>query len=163
MCFVLYAGTTTALPRKTFDIDAPGLTVESLTEREAAIKRYFSSPEVQYVGSTSGCGCDFPHAMLQNGQWPIFENTEKDELDTARDASDRRNQEALVALLRTTGDKMVELYGTWDGGNEAFDSPPQAHEEISVQELLDPAFHFKERGFYKVHLENSNPAQKEKI
>ncbi len=55
----------------------------------------------------SGCGCDFPHVGLQNGQWPTIEDTEKDELDVARDISDRRNKEALVALLQTTGDKMV--------------------------------------------------------
>lgn len=156
MCFVLYAGTTIALPRKMFDKDAPGLSVESLTQRDAPIKRYFSNPEVQYIGSTSACGCDFPHVILQNGDWPKFEDTEKDELDIARDISDRRNQEALVALLRSTGDRMVELYGVWDGGNEAFDKPPQAHEDISVQRLLESDFSFKEQGFYKVHLERAD-------
>ncbi len=119
-----------------------------------AIKKVFSNPEVQYVGSTSDCGCDFPHAVLQNGEWPRLENTEKDEFELARDASDRHNQEALVALLRSTGDKMVELFGVWDGGNEAFDKPPQSWEEISLERLLDPDFYFREQGFYKVHLEN---------
>jgi len=152
MCFVLYAGTTIALPRKMFDKDAPNLSVESLTERDAPIKRHFSNPEVQYIGSTSGCGCDFPHVILQNGEWPTIEETEKDELDIARDISDRRNKEALVALLQTTGDKTVELYGVWDGGNEVFDKPPQAQEEISVQRLLESEFRFKEQGFYKLHL-----------
>ncbi len=157
MCFVLYAGTTIAVPRKAFDKDAPDLSVESLGERDAAIKRFFSNPEVQYIGSTSGCGCDFPHVMLQNGQWPTFEETEKEGIDIARDISDRRNREALVALLRTTGDKMVELYGVWDGGNEVFDKPPEAQEDISVYRLLDSDFRFKEQGFYKVSLETKHP------
>jgi len=33
-------------------------------------------------------GCDFPHAMFQNGGWPEIEfytDTEKDEVDIARD------------------------------------------------------------------------------
>jgi hypothetical protein len=30
------------------------------------------------IASTSGCGCDFPHVTLQNEQWPIFEDVEKD-------------------------------------------------------------------------------------
>jgi hypothetical protein len=154
MCFVLYAGTTVALPRKAWNKDAPDLSVASLSEREMAIKKVFSNPEVQYFGSTSDCGCDFPHAVLQNGEWPRLENTEKDEFELARDASDRRNQKALVALLRSTGDKMVELFGVWDGGNEAFDKPPQSWAEISLERLLDPDFYFREQGFYKVHLEN---------
>ena len=157
MCFVLYAGTTTPLPRRTFDEEVPDLSVESLTERDAAIMQYFSNPQIQYVGSTSGCGCDFPHVTLQDGRWPIFgddESYQKDELDLKQDASHRRNRESLVDLLRTTGDRMVELYGVWDGGNEAFAKPPQADEDISVHRILDSDFYFQEQGFYRVHLES---------
>jgi hypothetical protein len=153
MCFVLYVGTTTPLPRRKFDKDAGELPVESLTERTAGIKQHFSNPEVQYVGSTSGCGCDLPHAMFQDGGWPeieFYRIAEKDELDIARDSSNRENCRALVALLRTTGDKMVELYGVWDGN---FANAPMALESISVERLLDPDFCFKEQGFYKVYLE----------
>jgi len=153
MCFVLYVGTTNALPRRKFNKDAVDLPVESLAERDAGIMQHFSSPEVQYVGSSSSCGCDFPHAMFQNGGWPeieFYRDTEKDELDIARDMVHRQNCEALVALLRTTGDKVVELYGVWDGD---FANVPQARENISVDRLLDPDFYFKEQGFYKVYLE----------
>jgi hypothetical protein len=154
MCFVLYVGTTNPLPRKKFDKDSLDLSVESLTERNAAIKQYFSKPEVQYVGSSSGCGCDFPHATFQNGRWPEIEYTEdaeKDELDIARGKSDRQNCEALIALLRTTGDEMVELYGVWDGD---FATEPKAQEAIYVDELLGVNVRFKEQGFYKVYLEH---------
>jgi len=142
------------LPRRKFDKDSLDLSVESLTERDAAIKQYFGTPEVQYVGSTSGCGCDFPHATLQNGGWPEIdyrnEDAEKDELDIAREFSDRQNCKALVSLLRTTGDEMVELYGVWDGD---FAAEPKAQETISIDELLGVNFRFKEQGFYKVYLE----------
>jgi hypothetical protein len=86
MCFVLYAGTVSALPRVAWNKEAPDLSVESLPERDAAIRQYFSNPEVQNVGSTSGCGCDFPNVMLQNGEWPTLgtEEAEKDEFDKAR-------------------------------------------------------------------------------
>lgn len=73
MCFVLYAGTVKALSRVAWDKEAPDLCVEPLKDHDAAIKQYFSLPEVQYVGSTSGCGCDFPNVMLQNGEWPTVE------------------------------------------------------------------------------------------
>lgn len=152
MCFVLYVGTTNPLPRRKFDKDAPDLTVESLTERDASIKQHFSCPEVQYIGSTSGCGCDFPHAMFQSGGWPEIEfhrDAEKDELDIARDATHRQNCEALVALLRKTGENVIELYGVWDGD---FAKVPQAREKISVEGFLDPDFYFKEQGFYTVYV-----------
>ncbi|HZV86930.1 MAG TPA: hypothetical protein VFF95_05240 [Candidatus Binatus sp.] len=152
MCFVLYAGTTNPIPRRTFNKDAPDLSVESLTERDAWVKQYFSKPEVQYIGSTSSCGCDFPHAMLQNGQWPEIDasmDDEKDEYDVARDISNRQNCEALATLLRMTGDKSVELFGFWDGDSA---KPPHARENISADTLLDSNFRFKEQGFYEVYL-----------
>ena len=157
MCFVLYVGTTNPLPRRKFDKDSRALSVESLAERDAVIKQYFTKPEVQYVGSSSGCGCDFPHATLQNGTWPEIgypDDAEKSELDMARDKSDRETCEALIALLRTTGDEMVELYGVWDGD---FEKPPQVREDASVDILLGPNFRFKEQGFYIVHLEHGTP------
>ena len=87
MCFVLYAGTASALPRAAWNKDASGLSVETLRERDAAIRQRFSSPEVQYIGSTSGCGCDFPNVMLQNGKWPILDidDADKDEFDRAQE------------------------------------------------------------------------------
>jgi len=147
MCFVLYAGTSSPLSRKKWQKDAPGLSVEPLTERDAAVKTHFSAPEVQYIGSTSRCGCDFPHATLQNGAWPEIEYAEHLEQDAARVATDNQNREALVDLLRNSGEKVVELYGIWDGD---FAETPKALESIAAEGILDSTFRFKERGFYKV-------------
>ena len=155
MCFVLYAGTVSALPRAAWNKEAPDLSVESLTERDAAIRQYFSNPEVQYIGSTSGCGCDFPNVMLQNGEWPTVETeeAEKDEFDKARDISDQHNRDLLVSLLRANGTKTVELYGFWLDGNEATKSP-QAFENISLDRMRESNFRFKEQVLYRVHLES---------
>lgn len=147
MCFVLYAGTTKPLARRAWQKEAPDLCVASLTERDAPIKGHFSSPEVQYVGSTSGCGCDFPNVNLHKGEWPFFEV----ESDPERDASDRYNRKALVALLQRSGDKTSELYGVWDGD---FAQTPRALEEISLQRILDSDFRFKEQGFYIVRVKD---------
>lgn len=154
MCFVLYAGTFSALQRSAWNKDAPNLSVESLTERDAAIRQYFSNPEVQYIGSTSGCGCDFPNVMLQNGEWPAVETgeVEKDEFDKARNISDQHNRDLLVSLLRANGDKTVELYGFWLDGNEATKSP-RAFENIPLDKILESDFCFKEQVLYRVHLE----------
>ena len=83
--------------------------------------------------------------MFQNGDWPWFEDENQ---DPELEASDQRNLAALVTLLRNTDEKTVELYGIWNGDF----SEPKAREEIPVQAILAPKFHFKEQGFYKVNL-----------
>ena len=149
MCFVLYAGTSKPMPRKEWRNEAPDLSVKTLTERESPITAHFSKPSVQYIGSTSDCGCDFPHVIFQNGNWPWFEDENEDELDRQRKATEQSNREGLIALLRQSGESSVELYGVWDGD---FMTPPAAHEEIRLEAIFDPDFRFKERGFYTVRL-----------
>jgi len=148
MCFALFAGTSKPMPLKEWCSDAPDLSVKPLTERESPITAHFSKPNVQFVGSTSDCGCDFPHVMFQNGDWPWFDDGEHDPEEEARD---RYNREGLVNLLRATGEQTVELYGVWDGSFD-FATPPAAREEIVLTAVLDPTFRFKEQGFYVVRL-----------
>src|SRR5690242_13895305 len=104
MCFVLYAGTMNPLSRTLWREDGPGVWVNSLSEHEMPVKAHFTRPEVQYIGSTSQCGCDFPHVMLQNGQWPMF-----GVLSAERDESERVNREGLVGILRSSGEDSIEL------------------------------------------------------
>ena len=139
------------MPRNEWRNDAPDFSVKALTERESPITAHFSKPEVQYIGSTSGCGCDFPHVMFQNGDWPWFEDEKEGELDRQTKATEQRNREGLVTLLRNTGESSIELYGVWDG-NFDFRTPPAAREEIRLEEVLNPAFRFKEQAFYTVRV-----------
>jgi hypothetical protein len=156
MCFVLFAGTVNTLPRVAFNNEAPGLSVESLTERDAAVRQHFSNPEVQYVGSTCGCGCDFPNVLLQNGSWPTLdsEETEKDEFEVAADIRHRHNCKLLVSLLRANGDETVELYGFWHGDDTDIANPPHALEDISLDRILDSDFRFKEQVLYRIHAQS---------
>ena len=110
MCFVFCAGTTKPMLFKEWRSDAPELSVKPLTERESPITAHFSKPEVQYIGSTSACGCDFPHVMFQNGEWPWFEDENEDEVDRQRKATEQLNREGLVTLLRQTCESSVESY-----------------------------------------------------
>ena len=139
------------MARKEWRNDAPDFSVKGLTERESPVTAHFSKPEVQYIGSTSQCGCDFPHVMFQNGDWPWFEDEDGDELEQQRKATEQCNRQGLVALLRQTGEPVVELYGVWDGDFD-FRTPPAAREQIQLEAILDPAFRFKEQGFYVVGL-----------
>jgi hypothetical protein len=147
MCFTLYAGTTNPLPRKAWDKEARGLSVNSLVERDARIIKHFNRREVQHIGSTSGCGCDFPHVTLTKGEWVGYPDVVVDDPDW--EASEHMNREELVALLRGSGEQVVELYGIWDG---EFEKPVNVREEIPLTRILEPDFRFKERGFYTVSL-----------
>jgi len=123
--------------------------VESLTDHQAPIRVHFSKPEVQCIGSTSGCGCDFPHAILQKEEWPTYFLERETDPETL--ASRRLNRESLVDLLRESGENTVELYGIWDGD---FVEGPRATEKINVKRILDSDFFFKEQGFYTVSLDS---------
>ena len=141
---MLYAATTKPLPRSPWREDVPGVWVNSLSEHEMPVKDHFTKPEVQYIGSTSQCGCDFPHVILQNGEWPMF-----GVLHAERDESERVNREGLVDILRSSGETSIELYGMWDGD---YSENPKARETISLNRILDPDFFFKEQGFYTVQI-----------
>jgi hypothetical protein len=156
MCFVLYVGTVNALPRAAWNQDSPSLSVASLTERDAAIRQYFSNPEVQYVGSTSGCGCDFPNAMLQNGSWPTIEldAADKDNFDKAQDISEQHNRELLIRLLQANCHNIVELYGFWIGDKDATTKSPLALENIPLDRIRQPDFRLNDQVFYRVHPES---------
>jgi len=82
MCFELYAGLKNPRPEILWKQAAAGVHVERLSDLQAAsIRHHFSNPVVQYIGSTSHRGCDFPHTKL-------------------RLAVARGNQGSLVDLLR---------------------------------------------------------------
>jgi hypothetical protein len=147
---MLYAGTTKPLPRKNWDKDACDLCVESLVERDASVLTHFSLPEVQYIGSTSGCGCEFPHVTLTRGEWVGYLEVEVD--DPEWEAGERVNREALVTLLRGSGEKIAELYGIWLSNDGDFAKPVNVREEIPLARILEADFRFKERGFYRVSL-----------
>jgi hypothetical protein len=120
--------------------------VQPIRDEEAAIRAHFSTAEVQHIGSTSCCGCDFPNLIYQNGGWPApFE----EELTSEQLESDRFNRDSLAALLESSGEEFVELYGLWAGG---FAEEPRIREEISINAIRSGDFHFKQRGFYRVTL-----------
>lgn len=146
MCFMLYAGTSTPIPRKPWNQEIPEISVQDLKGDEARICVHFTKPAVQNIGSTSCCGCDFPSAMYQNGGWPEIEYSEPDE---EQQKSEQFNIDGLANLLKSVKDEWVELYGVWAGN---YSDPPAIHEEIDVTEIVIPRFRFKERGFYRVRL-----------
>jgi hypothetical protein len=121
--------------------------VRALHKNEADIVSHFSRREVQNIGSTSGCGCDFPHATLTRGESVHYEYVVPD--DPEWQATERFNRQALVRLLGESGEHVVEVYGIWLSDCE-LSSPENFREKIALERILEPTFRFKERGFYLV-------------
>jgi hypothetical protein len=127
-------------------MDSPlKLGVCSLLGDEELIRLNFSKPEVQNIGSDTSCGCGFPSIMLNKGEWPWWDGC----LSVEQIEDDRKNREALVGLLRSSGETSVELYGIW---YDKCAEKPQAVEEILLDQLLNSPFRFKEQVFYRVKL-----------
>ncbi len=143
---MLFVGTDKPLPRSEWSKEAPNVWVGTVGENEAAVTTHFTKPAIQYVGSTAGCGCDFPHWILFNGEIPADEFDGRDEDQKKCNCENARK---LVTLLRCTGESSVELYGVW-AGNWA--KSPVSMKSILLEEILDPGFLFGEQVFYRIQL-----------
>lgn len=146
MCFMLFAGTDAPLPLSEWRKEKPDVWVRPVGENETGIRAHFSKALVQFVGSTTGCGCDFPHWLLHNGEEP---EVRLEETDSARAARDRCNRQALASLLEGLGKGSAELYGVWAGN---WEKRPRRIEEISLSKLCENSFLLGEQVFYRVKL-----------
>jgi hypothetical protein len=147
MCFHLYAGTQKPLPRSQWVKDDPHVHVSDLSDSDSWTRSVFSKPEIQYIGSTTGCGCAFPTVMQdREGEWPYWLDPI---IDAEAIASDQRECEELCCLLSYLDESEIELYGVWVG-NEARE--PLVREEIPLDDIRREYFRFKEGGFYRVKL-----------
>jgi hypothetical protein len=145
---MLYAGTEKALPLLEWSKDAPTIWVRPLVEGEEIVRSHFSKPTIQYIGATSGCGCDFPHSLLNDGEWLSLEK-EAEETSLEEQQTYRSNGHALMNLLRDFGEGTYELYAFWAGNGT---KTPLAVESIPLQGIVDPDFRFREQVFYKIHV-----------
>lgn len=71
--------------------------------------------------------------------------------DKERLATVDSNRLRLVELLREIREPVVEAYGVWDGD---FEDSPKARETVSLDEILNSAFYFKERAFYRIEIDH---------
>jgi hypothetical protein len=147
MCFHLYAGTSKPLPRSKWDMNDPHVNVDDLAESDLWAQSIFSKPEIQYIGSTTSCGCGFPSVMQDRaGDWPYW-------LDPVGDAeeiaSNKQECEEICQLFSQLDEDEIELYGVW-AGNEG--KEPLNREVITLDDIRREYFRFKEGGFYRVKL-----------
>lgn len=150
MCFVLYLGSRTEGPLIPWDEDNPAICTKSLDEHDQAVKAHFTLPCVTYIGSDQSCGCGFRYLFFEQGQWPDAGRRESDERLSESDV----NHRALVAFIRQYfgTEPWIELYGCWYGD---FAEAVEHRQEIALEQIADPQFQFKARGYCRVNLASS--------
>src|SRR6478735_6274387 len=120
MCWTLYVSTPIKLPLIEWDSKQPRFNARKLKDDELAIVNRFTMPEVVYVGSDQGCGCGFRHVLIADKEWYPIVEEDND---------------------------IIEVYGCWNGNiTDSIDCV----DEISIKDLTDKDFYFKEGWLYKV-------------
>ncbi|MCT8335882.1 hypothetical protein NUH30_19500 [Leptospira sp. 85282-16] len=143
MCFTVYLGSNIILPEIKWNENNPQFFTQQLSKEELNIKNHFIYPEVIYLGSDESCGCGFRHALLN-----YDENSWLEVVDTEEDKNEQKNHNNLVSFIKKnlTDEKYCELYSIWD---EDFKQKPLIFYKISLNDIQDQNFFFKERAFYK--------------
>ena len=138
----IYISTDRPLPTIPYDEKNRKLNTEDITENEMTFKNLFSKPHIKYVGSDQGCGCGFRHALLEYDNWLDVINDEETPFDNL-------NHINLVDLIlkNNPDSKTVEILSVWEGDHN---EPIKHRQTITLRDILDRDFYFKERGLYIV-------------
>jgi hypothetical protein len=131
MCFVLYMASDKARREIPWDEKLPAFHVKADDADAQKARRQFSKRYAYYLGSSSGCGCDF----RREPDW-IHEKRESDEKQKAM-----TNQSGLHAYVKEclVDEDTLELFGCWSGDE---DKPIQNRRNIHVDDLLGNEFFF---------------------
>lgn len=144
MCLALYVATASELPL----VVSPDLGVEEVEPSRAAVKQWFTLPNVRFVRAHGTCGCGFPHFIADEPvayeEWLAPVLAQSDDRD-----ADLRSVHALLDLLRgrLLDDEAVELYPVADGAEHL---APKGTIELTLGTLVAERFFFTEQFFYRV-------------
>ncbi|MBX3426751.1 MAG: hypothetical protein KF688_13810 [Pirellulales bacterium] len=147
MCFLLYAGSSIALPHIPWNEEMRSVHTAHLTDHDKAVTNQFSLPFVTYVGSDLQCGCGFRNAEFANGNLTAYEFYGKVPDEDIAKQLNHDKLHALLSRLPTNAD--LELFGCWDGD---FAQPAEKSEKLPLSEILDQTFYFRDRYLYRVTL-----------
>ncbi|RWX51155.1 hypothetical protein VU01_11983 [Candidatus Electrothrix marina] len=134
MCLAIYIASDKLLPLIEWKEEHPGFNTRSLSKYDRGVKKQFTLPFIIYAGSCQGCSCGFLKEFL----------IEIKDLEMAQ-----ADYNLLAEYLREH-QKMgsnVEIYSCWEGDQEA---QPEFIEQLTLEEVCDPQFQFKEKAYYKI-------------
>lgn len=120
----------------------PAFNTRELDEREKSVLQHFSMPDVIYIGSNEGCGCSFRHALYDKGEWTYIAWEEGEQA-----VASQVDHQALGNYLKASNMQKFQIYGCWDGDQAL---PSEYEETISLNDLMQPNFFFRERAHYRI-------------
>ena len=141
MCLLLYMATHDDVRQQT-SVD---LRVEEVETSRAAIRQWFSLPEVHFIGAHTGCSCGFPHIVAEE---PIEYYEGMFDEDEKRQPA-LRSADALLGLVReyVMAKGEVELYSVWNGNENL---APKGVINVALDSLRRESFFLNEQFFYRV-------------
>ncbi len=131
MCFVLYLASDKPRREIPWDENAPAFHVRANDDGAKRAARHFTKPNIYYLGSNVGCGCNF----RQEPDWCFEQNSEEEKKEIGN------NQKQLHAYLMKCleDESSIELLGCWSGDEK---KNLQAQAKIHVDDIVKPEFYF---------------------
>jgi hypothetical protein len=128
--------------------DDPEMSVQEVSGSEKSVERFFSLPQVRYIGAHGGCSCGFSHG---SAEVPIeWYDGFFDENDGDVRRKDLASGQRLLALISAQLAKsaVVEIYPVWNGDEE---QPCKGRIDLSLGELVPEKLFFNERFLHRIH------------
>ena len=141
MCIVACIASRHPLPLIPWQDDAPAFNVAALSEHEKPVARHLSLPNVRRAGSHTSCGCGF--------------NEGREHLQVVDDPDAERADalESSSQLARYVREHRVEqIYSCWSGDEG---EPKASERRVKPDDLVAPAFFFRERELLVVDLDQA--------
>ncbi len=141
---MIYLGSNKERPTSNWDEANPKFYVENsniqytVEEQKLTVikevKSKFSKKNVYYAGSHEGCGCGFRR------EW-FWMQDDKEEIKKTNE-----NQKNLYDYISDClkNENNIEIYACWAGSEN---EPAKSERKVSVQEMLNDKFFFKEDEF----------------
>jgi hypothetical protein len=122
MCLAVYISTDKELELETFVAGQTDIYFEKPSdEEENALRPKFSNKNIYYVGSSSGCSCDFG-----------FDSEDFSDTELVREEDKKSPQKLIDFLTEMTLLENIEFYCCWEGD---WNFPIESKIEIDIKSI----------------------------
>ena len=143
---IFYLGSSESLPIIERIDTVPSIHTTVIGKDDEGIRLHINQPFIVYIGTEEGCGCKFRHSLLDGTEWLEVTDDDKEYIEL-----EQQYQQLLFEYIKgnVSKNKNVEVYGCWDGN---LSEPKKFESEITLEEMLQKNFYFKEQGLYKIKI-----------
>ena len=122
MCLAVYIATDKKIELGTFVAEQTYIYFEKpIDEEEIALRPIFSKKNIYYVGSSSGCSCDFG-----------FDSEDFNDAELISEEDKKSPQKLIDFLSEMTLSENIEFYCCWEGD---WKLPIESRKEIDIRNI----------------------------